>query len=75
MLRVILWILLGYFLYKFVFGFLVPVFRVSRQMKRQVRDFQQHMQDAQNQQYKQQPYQQSATAQQQPVLRVRVLFF
>ncbi|WP_315819522.1 DUF4834 family protein [Paraflavitalea speifideaquila] len=65
MLRVILWILLGYFVYRFVFSFLLPIFKVSRQMRRQVKDFQNHMQQAQNEQFRQQPYQQSATAQQQ----------
>lgn len=37
----ILGALLLYFLYRFIVGFLIPVFRVTRQMKRQVRDFQQ----------------------------------
>lgn len=60
MLSVILWILLGYFLYRFVFNFLVPIFRVSRQMKQQVRDFQNHMQAQQ-----QQSYQHSHTSQRQ----------
>lgn len=57
MLRVILWILLGYFLFRFVFNFLVPVFRAARQMRRQVKDFQQHMNDAQT---RQQQFQQNA---------------
>lgn len=61
MLSVFLWILLGYFLYRFVFNFLVPIFRVSRQVKQQVRDFQNHMQAQQ-----QQSYQHSNTAQRQP---------
>ncbi len=64
MLRVILWILVGYFVYRFVFNFLVPIFRVSRQMKRQVREFQNHMQ-GQQQQY-QGHSQQQASAQQHP---------
>lgn len=58
MFSVILWILLGYFVYRFVFNFLLPIFRVSRQMRRQVRDFQNHMQSAQNQQ---QQYQQNTS--------------
>ncbi|NII24272.1 DUF4834 family protein [Pseudoflavitalea sp. X16] len=65
MLRVFLWILLGYFLYRFVFNFLVPIFRVSRQMKQQVRDFQNHMQAQQQQHQQQQSYQHSNTAQRQ----------
>lgn len=60
MLSVILWILLGYFLYRFVVNFLWPVIRVSRQMRRQVKDFQQHM----NQTHQQQ-HQPSSTAQSQ----------
>lgn len=64
MLSVILWILLGYFLYRFVFHFLVPIFRASRQMHKQVREFQSRMQ-AQQQQYQQQEsHQHSHTAQQ-----------
>lgn len=67
MLRVILWILLGYFVYRFVVNFLWPIFKVSRQMRRQVKEFQSHMQQTQNQSQQQQPFQQSTTAQQRPV--------
>jgi len=63
MLRVILWILLAYFLYRFVFGFLLPIFKVGRQMKRQVRDFQSQMNEAQ--QNYQHNHQQQAAPQQQ----------
>jgi hypothetical protein len=66
MLRVILWILVGYFVYRFVFNFLLPIFRVSRQMKRQVREFQSHMQQAQQQQYQANGQQQAAPHQQRP---------
>lgn len=55
MLSVFLWILLGYFVYRFVFNFLVPIFRVSRQVKQQVRDFQNHMQAQQQQSYQHSP--------------------
>lgn len=44
-LRYILWGLLIYFLYKFVFEFIAPVFRASRQFRKQVRDFQNKMQE------------------------------
>ena len=64
MLSVILWILLGYFLYRFVFGFLLPIFKVGRQMKRQVRDFQSQMNQAQQQQQYQHNHQQQAAPQQ-----------
>jgi hypothetical protein len=40
MLRVIIWALVAYCVYKVVFDFLIPVFRVSGRMKRQVREFQ-----------------------------------
>ena len=39
--RIILWILLAFFVFRFIFNFLLPIIRVSRQMKRNVRDFQQ----------------------------------
>ena len=44
-LQYFLWGLLIYFIYWFVFNFLVPVIRASRQIKRQVRDFQNRMQE------------------------------
>jgi hypothetical protein len=47
MLRYIFWFLTIYFLYRLVFNFIIPVWRVSRQMKGQVRDFQEKM-NAQN---------------------------
>ena len=47
MLRYIFWFLTIYFLYRLVFNFIIPVWRVSRQMKGQVRDFQDRM-SAQN---------------------------
>lgn len=48
MLRYIFWFLTIYFLYRLVFNFIIPVFRVSRQMKGQMRDFQEKM-NSQNQ--------------------------
>ena len=38
-----------YFLIRFIFNFVIPVYRATRQMKSQVRDFQNHM-HGQNQQ-------------------------
>lgn len=49
MLKYIFWFLTIYFLYRLVFNFIIPVMRVSRQMKGQVRDFQDQM-NARNQQ-------------------------
>jgi len=46
--RYIFWFLTIYFLYRLVFNFIIPVWRVSRQMKGQVRDFQEKM-NSQNQ--------------------------
>lgn len=49
MLKFIFWFLTIYFLYRLVFNFIIPVMRVSRQMKGQVREFQDQM-NARNQQ-------------------------
>ena len=46
-LRYILWTLLAYFLYKFVFEFIVPLARTTKQIKKQVTDFQNRMQQEQ----------------------------
>jgi hypothetical protein len=43
--RIFLYILLAFFLYKFVFDFLVPVLKMSWRVRRQVKEFQkQHQQ-------------------------------
>lgn len=41
MIRILLWVIVAYIIYQFVFKFLIPLITVSRQMKRQIRDFQQ----------------------------------
>lgn len=41
--RYIFWFITIYLLYRLVFNFIIPVWRVSRQMKGQMRDFQNHM--------------------------------
>jgi len=43
MLRYIIWTILLYGLFSFIFNFLIPVFRATRQMKSQVREFQDRM--------------------------------
>ncbi|HRN56258.1 MAG TPA: hypothetical protein PLL71_07390 [Agriterribacter sp.] len=43
--RYILYILLGYGLYRFITGFLFPVFRTGKQIKKQFDEMQQRMQD------------------------------
>ena len=40
MIRIIVWAIVAYCIYKIVFDFLVPLFRVSKRMRRQVREFQ-----------------------------------
>lgn len=43
------WALGLYILIRFVFNFVIPVFRATRQMKSQMRDFQNRMQNNQEQ--------------------------
>ena len=47
MFRYIFWAIAIYFLVRFIFNFVIPVYRATRQMKSQVRDFQQRMQGEQ----------------------------
>ncbi|WP_126969408.1 hypothetical protein [Gynurincola endophyticus] len=37
--RYVLWAILFYVLYRFVVGFVIPVFKVTRQMKKQMNEF------------------------------------
>jgi hypothetical protein len=46
--RILLYILLAYFLYKFVFNFLVPIIKVSWRVRRQVKEFQRRHQQQQD---------------------------
>jgi hypothetical protein len=46
--RILLYILLAYFLYKFVFNFLVPIVKMSWRVRRQVKDFQRQYQQQQD---------------------------
>lgn len=48
MVKYIFWTIVIYFLIRFIFNFLVPVFRATRQMRSQVRDFQNKMEEEQN---------------------------
>ena len=63
LLKLIFYILAGWFLYKLIFQFIIPVYRGTKQVRRQMQD----MQDALRQQYEQQQrqQQQQQTAQQQ----------
>jgi Sec-independent protein translocase protein TatA len=47
MIRVILFALLIYFLYRFIFHFLVPVSKAAREMKNKMNEFQNRMQQQQ----------------------------
>lgn len=60
MLRLIVAIIVGWILYKLIFEFIIPVYRSTKVVRRQMRDMQQHMQEQfrQQQQY-QQPQQQA----------------
>ena len=46
-LRVIIWVLLAYFAYKFIVDFLLPVLKVSRRMRQQMKEFQQRAEQQQ----------------------------
>lgn len=47
-LKYFLWALLAYFLYRFIFNFIIPVFRASRDIKKQVNEFKSRMQEQQS---------------------------
>ncbi|WEK37079.1 MAG: DUF4834 family protein [Candidatus Pseudobacter hemicellulosilyticus] len=60
--KLILWAVGIWFLYRFVVRFLIPVVRVGRQMRQQVKGFRDMMDQQQAQQQTQQGYQQSAAS-------------
>ncbi len=60
----ILYALLAWFLYNLIFRFIIPVYRASRQMRKQFRQVQERMQQ-QQQQYQQQQQASTNTQQQQ----------
>lgn len=41
--QILLGLFAAYLLYNFIFRFLIPLIRVTRQVRRQVKDFQQHV--------------------------------
>ena len=49
MMSFIFWSIVLYLLFRFVFNFLIPVIRASRQMRRQMRDFHERMAQANQQ--------------------------
>ncbi len=53
---IILYAILAYVLYRFIFGFVIPVYRATRQVKKQFRNMQQmHEDNLRQQQAAQQP--------------------
>ncbi|MBL7738147.1 MAG: hypothetical protein JNK14_02940 [Chitinophagaceae bacterium] len=48
--RILLYGLLAWFLYKLVFGFIIPVYRTTRQMKKKFREMHERMQEEQTKQ-------------------------
>lgn len=46
--RILLYLLLAYFLYKFVFGFLAPLLKMSWRMRSQIKEFQRQQQQQQD---------------------------
>lgn len=58
--RVILFALLIYFLYRFIFHFLIPVSKVTREMKSKMNEFQNRMQQQGFQTQPQQPAKETA---------------
>lgn len=48
--QIIIWAFIAYIVYKFLTGFVFPLIKVTRQMKRQVRAFKSHAEQQQPQQ-------------------------
>jgi hypothetical protein len=45
---IVFYIILGYLLYRFIFSFLIPVIRTTRQVRKGFRQMHQHMNDHMN---------------------------
>lgn len=56
--KLLLYIFIGWILYKLVFGFIIPVYNSTKHVRRQMRDMQEHLRD----QYQQQQQQQQQSA-------------
>ena len=48
MMRYIFYAFLIFLAYRFIFGFIIPIYRTTRQVKRQFRDVQERMQEQYN---------------------------
>ncbi|MBK8710812.1 MAG: hypothetical protein IPL97_02840 [Niastella sp.] len=55
MIKVLFQLLLLYIGYKFIFGFIIPLFNSTRQMQSNIKNMQDRMQQQQRQQQQQQP--------------------
>ena len=62
MLTFILYILLGYVLYRFITGFVIPVFRAGRQIKKQFSEMQERMHDQMQQENAQASFRSTTTS-------------
>lgn len=63
MMRYILYALLAWFLYKLIFGFILPIYKTTRQVKEKFREMNDRMQE---QQMKQQDFNQQSAQQKSP---------
>jgi sortase (surface protein transpeptidase) len=61
--RYVFYAILIYLAYRLVFHFIIPIYKTSKQVKKQFREMHQRMQDQANQQ---QSYQQTSTPQPEP---------
>ena len=55
MFKYLFWAIALYILIRFIFNFVIPVFRATRQMKSQMRDFQSRMQHQEQEEFQQKP--------------------
>ncbi|GEP95018.1 hypothetical protein [Chitinophaga cymbidii] len=53
LLKLLLYIFIGWILYKLVFDFIIPVYNSTKHVRRQMRDMQQHLRDQYQQQQQQ----------------------
>lgn len=61
MFKIILYILLAWFLYNLIFRFIIPVYRASRQMRKQFREVQEQFQQAARQQHQPAQHQEASS--------------
>ncbi|MFI5133055.1 MAG: hypothetical protein ACHQEB_01905 [Chitinophagales bacterium] len=66
--RILLYFFLAYLAYKIIFGFIIPVYRTTRQVKKGFREMQQRMSEQMNaqQNYSAQPSSQTSSQKERP---------